>query len=94
MMVARVLRAIAVLIAVAAVYGIGATLPSRDPILVLVLTGVVLGALGLPGAVAAPREAIRRLRSSAAKPAASASSIGSTFEPRPILSTLSVVLPS
>ena len=33
------------LIAVAAVYGIGSTLQSRDPILVLVLTGVVVGAL-------------------------------------------------
>src|ERR1700730_8883333 len=33
------------LIAVAAVYGIGAMLRGRDPILVLVLTGVVVGAL-------------------------------------------------
>src|SRR5262245_54021699 len=33
------------LIAVAAVYGIGSALQSRDPILVLVLTGVVVGAL-------------------------------------------------
>jgi iron complex transport system permease protein len=33
------------LAAVAAVYGIGSTLRARDPILVLVLTGVVIGAL-------------------------------------------------
>jgi iron complex transport system permease protein len=33
------------LVAVAAVYGIGSMLQSRDPILVLVLTGVVVGAL-------------------------------------------------
>ena len=33
------------LVAVAAVYGIGSMLRSRDPILVLVLTGVVVGAL-------------------------------------------------
>ncbi len=33
------------LVAVAAVYGIGSTLTARDPILVLVLTGVVVGAL-------------------------------------------------
>jgi iron complex transport system permease protein len=33
------------LLAVAAVYGIGSALQSRDPILVLVLTGVVVGAL-------------------------------------------------
>src|SRR5262247_1758572 len=33
------------LAAVAAVYGIGALLGSRDPVLVLVLTGVVIGAL-------------------------------------------------
>src|SRR5688500_8902912 len=33
------------LIAVAAVYGIGSALQSRDPILVLVLTGVVVGSL-------------------------------------------------
>src|SRR4051812_12180374 len=33
------------LIAVAAVYGIGSMLRSRDPILILVLTGVVVGAL-------------------------------------------------
>ncbi len=33
------------LLAVAAVYGIGALLQSRDPILVLVLTGVVVGSL-------------------------------------------------
>ena len=33
------------LMAVAAVYGIGSALQSRDPILVLVLTGVVVGAL-------------------------------------------------
>lgn len=33
------------LAAVAAVYGIGSTLTARDPILVLVLTGVVVGAL-------------------------------------------------
>jgi iron complex transport system permease protein len=33
------------LIAVAAVYGLGSALQSRDPILVLVLTGVVVGAL-------------------------------------------------
>jgi iron complex transport system permease protein len=33
------------LVAVAAVYGIGSTLASRDPVLVLVLTGVVVGAL-------------------------------------------------
>ena len=33
------------LMAVAAVYGIGSALQSRDPIFVLVLTGVVVGAL-------------------------------------------------
>src|SRR5215212_3241304 len=33
------------LVAVAAVYAIGALLSSRDPILILVLTGVVIGAL-------------------------------------------------
>jgi len=33
------------LVAVAAVYAIGSTIPARDPILVLVLTGVVVGSL-------------------------------------------------
>jgi len=33
------------LVAVAAVYGLGSVIPARDPILILVLTGVVIGSL-------------------------------------------------